>query len=323
MTDSADTNLFPESSGSFDNTPAPFLPDDEDYRIKLPVFEGPIDLLLYLIRKKELDIHEISLAEVAREFLDYVELIKLIDIERAGDFIVLASTLMKIKSRSLFESQEAEEALVMGDDPRASLIQYLKEYEKLGGVAEILGEKEEERRGVFPRGGEKERLVKESDHKDTAPDFMIFDLLSAMQDVLKITPKTPTHNIEMLNVTSSMKQKEIIAELKRVDSIDFVEFVKNQPKIIIVVTFVAVLELIKKNKIAVRQSKQFARILIEKWVAPEPVNAGEEALEDAEEADGGNTGDEVNSDSGEDAGTEHAGDRGGEPESPSDDAIDE
>ncbi len=295
MPDSADTAPFPESAGWFDNSPAPFLPDDEDYRITLAVFEGPIDLLLYLIRKKELDIHEISLSEVVREYLDYVEIIKLIDIERAGDFIVVASTLMKIKSRSLFESQEAEEALQGADDPRESLIRYLMEYERLGGVAEVLSEKEDERRGVFPRGGEKTRLISESKKQETAPDSMLFDLLSAMKDVLKSTPSVPTHEVELLNVTSEMKQKEILERLGNGVSLEFIDFVRGQPRIIVVVTFVAMLELIKKREIKVGQSHQFGRILIEKRDPKEPL----ERDEDLDDTDPEDIGDDAVSESGD------------------------
>jgi segregation and condensation protein A len=263
MPELSDTSFFsdPSNNDQGDDERLSFQPD-EDYRINLSVFEGPVDLLLYLIRKKELDIHEISLTEIVREYLDYVEIIKLIDIERAGDFIVVASTLMKIKSRSLFSSQDDETEGQDGDDPRQSLIRYLMEYEKFGDVAEKLGEKEDERRGVFPRGGEKSRVAQYVDEKETAPDFMLFDMLTALKDVMKNAPKTATHEVKLLNITSEMKQREILEELGRTQKIDFIKLVTGQPKIIIVVTFVALLELIKSRKIQIRQSKQFSRITI-------------------------------------------------------------
>ncbi len=242
-----------------------FLPDDDDYRIKLSVFEGPVDLLLYLIKRKELDIHEISLSEIVGEYLEYVDLIKLIDIERAGDFIVVASTLMKIKSRSLFASPGSETD-DSDEDPRDSLIKYLMEYEKLGEVAEKLAEKEDTRRGVFPRGGEKSRIAKYIEEKETAPDYMLFDLLTALQDVLKTAPKEATHKVELLNVTMEMKQREILAALERHGKIDFIKMVRGQPRIVIVITFVAMLELIKNRIIQVRQSKQFSRIILTKRI---------------------------------------------------------
>ncbi|MBT4485452.1 MAG: segregation/condensation protein A [Candidatus Latescibacteria bacterium] len=240
-----------------------FLPDD-DYQIKLSVFEGPIDLLLYLIKKKELDIHEISLSEIAGEYLEYVELIKLINLEMAGDFIVLAATLMKIKSRSLFISPGSDTGEFEEDDPRSTLIRYLIEYEKLGGVAEKLAEKENARRGVFPRGGEKNRIEKFIAERKTEPDYELFDLLTALQDVLKNVPQESAHEVELMNVTPEMKQREILEVIERDGKIDFLKMVQGEPRLVIVVTFVAMLELIKKRKIRVRQSKQFSRIILTK-----------------------------------------------------------
>jgi len=138
------------------------------------------------------------------------------------------------------------------------------EFEKFGGVAEMLAEKEEERRSVFPRGGEKNRAGKFVEETPPEPDFELFDLLTALKEVLKSAPKEATHKVEILNVTSEMKQREILDALERECEIDFVAYVKGRPKIIIVVTFIAMLELIKLRKIRVRQSGQFKRIVIVK-----------------------------------------------------------
>jgi len=237
------------------------LEPDTIYHVSIPVFEGPIDLLLYLIKKNDLDIHEVSLSSIAKEYLDYVELIKLLDLEKAGEFIVVASTLMKIKSRSLFltntdEEEETEEGT------KAALIKYLLEYQKLGGAAEKLAEKEAERLGVYPRAGEKAKILDQFTPRDNAPDYVLFDLLTALREVLSTAPKTSTHEVELLAITSEMKQKEILDAIARDGSIDFIRFVKGKPRLIIVVTFVAMLELIKNGKIRIRQPNQFGRIII-------------------------------------------------------------
>ncbi len=232
------------------------------FRVNLSVFAGPVDLLLYLIRKNELDVHDISISQITREYLEYVELIKMIDLESAGDFIVTASNLLKIKSRSLFESHEAEHAEDEEISTRDALIQYLLEFEKLGGVADKLAEKEEERLGIFPRGGERSRIVEQLGNVEPEPDYMLFDLLSAMKDVLANAPKMTTHDVELMNVTSEMKQAEILRRLSKEGPIDFIEYVTGQPKLIIVVTFIAMLELIKTKQILVKQSTQFGTIYI-------------------------------------------------------------
>ena len=234
----------------------------DEYRVRLSVFEGPIDLLLYLIRKNELDIHEISLAGIAKEYLDYVELIKMIDLEKAGDFIVMASTLMKIKARSLFGSGGKDGIVDDGDDPRAALVRYLMEFEKLGGLADQLAEKETERQGVFPRGGEEQRIASMHDEAPDEPDYLLFDLLSAIREVVKNAPVLPTHEVALIKVTPEMKRREILEALDRLDELDFIEMVRGQHRIVIVVTFIAMLELIKSRQIAVRQSQQFGRIVL-------------------------------------------------------------
>ena len=243
------------------------LPPDDDYRISIPVFEGPIDLLLYLIRKKELDIHEISLAEVVTEYLEYVELINLVDIERAGEFLVVASTLMKIKSRSLFVGEGDDADGGDAADPKKDLIRYLMEYEKLGDVAEKLGEQEQQRRSVFPRGGERERVSEQIRERVPEPDFQLFDLLSVMKDVINSAPQTPSHEVTLPEITSEMMRGRILAAVEDNTEADFLELVRGRPRIVIVATFVALLELIKERKLIVRQSAQFGRIIIEKRAA--------------------------------------------------------
>jgi segregation and condensation protein A len=242
----------------------PLSPDSpsDGYRVSIPVFEGPIDLLLYLIKKNELDIHEVSLASIAKAYLEYVDLIRLVDLERAGEFIVVASTLMKMKSRSLFLNRTDEDDLSGEETEREALVRYLLEYQKLGGVAEKLAEKEALRRGVYPRAGEKTRILDEFAPRENAPDYVLFDLLTALRDVLNNAPKTPTHEVELLNVNPEMKQREILERIQRDGKADFRELVSGQPKLIVVITFIAMLELIRKGLIRILQSNQFGQITL-------------------------------------------------------------
>jgi segregation and condensation protein A len=238
-----------------------FEPDD-GFRVNVPVFYGPIDLLMYLVKKNELDIHEICLADIAREYLEYVEIIRLVNLEGAGEFISTASALMKIKSRSLFRSYGEEADAAGEDDEERALIRYLLEYQKLGGAAEKLAEREAGRRGVYPRAGERGRISEEFARRDNAPDYVLFDLLTALREVLSTAPKDTPHQVEMLSVTPEMKQREILDAIAREGKADFIGLVRGQPKIIIVVTFIAMLELIRKGRIRVRQSSQFGRIVL-------------------------------------------------------------
>jgi segregation and condensation protein A len=252
-----------EISGRGDPPGRPYFEPDDGFCVSVPVFYGPIDLLLYLIKKNELDIHEISLAEIAREYLEYVELIKLVNLEYAGEFIATASALMKIKSRSLFQSYGEEGGDTQDeDDTERTLIRYLLEYEKLGGAVEKLAEREALRRGVYPRAGEKGILLDQYARRDNAPDYVLFDLLSALRDVLSTAPKTAAHEVELFPVTSEMKQREILEAIAREGRVDFIQLVKGRPRLVIVITFIAILELIKNGKIRIRQSSQFGRITL-------------------------------------------------------------
>ena len=150
-----DAEINTKSDGHL-NRASPRRNQTGEYRINLSVFEGPIDLLFYLIKKNELDIHEVSLAKIAKEYLEYVELIKLIDLERAGDFIVIASTLMKIKSRSLFSLQESDGAAADENEVRQELIKYLLEYQNLAALRKSLQKRKLCDR-EFIRGVEKEK----------------------------------------------------------------------------------------------------------------------------------------------------------------------
>lgn len=251
----AEPDTAHDREGESDDNPA-----DIGYRVSIPVFEGPVDLLLYLIKKNELDIHEVSLASIAKEYLEYVELIKLVDLDRAGEFIVVASTLMKIKSRSLFLSTPDEEESGGEEDERAALVRYLLEYQKLGGAAEQLAEKEALRRGIYPRAGEKTRIVEQFAGRENAPDYVLFDLLTALRDVLNSAPKTQTHEVELLNITPEMKQREIMDVIRKEGTVDFLSLVAGCPRLVVVITFIAMLELIKKGMIRIRQSNQFGHI---------------------------------------------------------------
>src|SRR5439155_463052 len=157
-----------------------------EYKVQFEVFEGPLDLLLYLIKKEEVDIYQVNLTKLATQFIEYVELMRQFDLEVAGEFLVMASTLMYIKSRELLpveqqtvvEGEEEE-----GEDPRWELIRQLVEYKKFKDAAAQLQTLEARQEHVFPRVPGK--LEFESDAPAPKPDVSIFDLLNAVNTVLK------------------------------------------------------------------------------------------------------------------------------------------
>src|SRR6516162_4009295 len=147
-----------------------------DYRVKFEVFEGPLDLLLYLIKKEEVDIYEVNLTRLATQFIEYIDTMRLLDLEIAGEFLVMASTLMYIKSRELLpvDQQAQVEGEDEGEDPRWELIRQLVEYKKFKDAAAQLQVLEARQENVFPRLP----IKPEFEREPAKPDVSLFDLLN-------------------------------------------------------------------------------------------------------------------------------------------------
>src|SRR5512146_2636375 len=155
-----------------------------EYKVKFEVFEGPLDLLLYLIKKEEVDIYEVNLTKLATQFVEYIETMRLLDLEVAGEFLVMAATLMYIKSRELLpvDQQVHAEGEEEGEDPRWELIRQLVEYKKFKDAAAQLAVLEARQEDVYPRVPGKLEFETEAPHRAEAS---LFDLLSAVNAVLQ------------------------------------------------------------------------------------------------------------------------------------------
>ncbi len=163
-----------------------------EYKVQFEVFEGPLDLLLYLIKKEEVDIYRVNLTKLATQFIEYIDLMRQFDLEIAGEFLVMASTLMYLKSRELLpvDQQVPVEGEEEGEDPRWELIRQLVEYKKFKDAAARLQVLEAEQENIFPRLPGK--LEFESAAPPPKPDVSIFDLLNAVNGVLQRFPGVKT-----------------------------------------------------------------------------------------------------------------------------------
>ncbi|MEK7745320.1 MAG: segregation/condensation protein A, partial [Elusimicrobiota bacterium] len=148
------------------------------YEVHLEMFEGPLDLLLYLIRKSDLDIQNIPIAKITQEYLAYLDLMKELNLEVAGDFLVMAATLMQIKARALLPSQEGLDGVETGPDPRAELVNKLQEYQKFKEAAGFLQKRADEWSDVFFRG------APTFAERDKSLNIRIFDILATLREVL-------------------------------------------------------------------------------------------------------------------------------------------
>ena len=235
------------------------------YQIKLEIFEGPMDLLLHLIKKHELDIYSIPIALITQQYLEYIDLMKSLDMEIAGEFLVMASTLTHIKSKMMLPPSESPDGDDDGLDPRAELIRRLLEYKSYKDAAISLEDKEETWSQVYTRPADVSPDLSSED-EPLLFDFHLFDLLAALKDVMA---RMPDANFEITAETVSITEKisQILSRLESVDSMLFADlFEGSTSKAQVIGTFLALLELVKTRVIKAFQVEQFGAIRIMKAV---------------------------------------------------------
>jgi segregation and condensation protein A len=228
------------------------------YKIKLQVFEGPLDLLLYLIKKNQLNIYDIPIVEVTEQYMRYLELMKLLDLNIAGEFLVIASTLLHIKSKMLLPREQRENEEEEEEDPRMELVEKLLEYKRFKELAEHLRQKEKARQEVFSR---KANLSEEEG--EVYFEASLFELISAFSKALKEIPKDIFYEVIKDEFTVEEKIHEILHILFEKPRLRLSElFNKAKNNLEIVATFLAVLELIKVKEIKIVQKELFGEIQI-------------------------------------------------------------
>lgn len=232
---------------------------EKDYKVKLEVFEGPLDLLLYLIKRDEIDIYDIPIEHITRQYLEYLEAFQELDLDIAGEFVVMAANLIYIKSRSLLPVQaQGEEEAEEETDPRWELVRQLLEYKKFKEAAAHLGEREGRQMALFPHLPP----ALEAEPERPLSEVSIFDLINAFQKVLKKANRTDDlREIFEENYTVSDKIDFVLRLTSSRVALKFSElFAGAASRTEIVVTFLALLELIRLKQLAVTQSEPFAEI---------------------------------------------------------------
>ena len=239
----------------------------DDYKVDLEVFEGPLDLLLYLIRREEVDIYDIPIEKITRQYMNYLDMMRMLDLNIAGEFVVMASTLMMIKSRMLLpvEARPTDEG---GDeewvDPRLDLVRQLIEYKKFKDAAGRLLELEVLKSEAFVYGGEAPAFEKDAvDVGQALGDIGLFDLLSAFQDVLSRTSLEPLEHLDAIRWSVPDKMDAITGLMRTHQHVYFSAlFNPGSPRGEIIVTFLALLELLRLRQIMLQQNDVFHEIVI-------------------------------------------------------------
>lgn len=240
------------------------------YNVKVDVFEGPLDLLLHLINRFEIDIYDIPVAEITEQYMLYIHAMKELQLDVASEYLVMAATLLAIKSKMLLPKQEedfSDELLDEAeDDPRDELMQKLIEYRKYKEAAYELKELEKERNQIFTKPpSDLTEYVEKNSEVNRSLDVNIYDMLGAYQKLLRRKKlQKPLHTkVSRAEIPIEMRMKEIIQELKTFKGKkNFFDLFPYPEKEHIVVTFLAILELMKKNLIVIEQENNFADILI-------------------------------------------------------------
>jgi segregation and condensation protein A len=234
------------------------------YKLKLDIFEGPLDLLLYLIKRNDIDISDIPITEITAQYMEYIEVMKMLDLDIIGDFLVMAATLMQIKSRMLLPPDPNEEGEEMEEDPRDELVRRLQEYKRFKEIAEALKEKEMRRRDYFARAVDeeaKQQLLE--DAKEIQIEASLFDLINALSDALNKVPEEVIHKIITEEYTVDQKIHDILHCLLNESRVSLKRlFEQSKTKLEMIVIFLAILELIRLKEIKAVQKKMFDDIEI-------------------------------------------------------------
>ena len=233
-----------------------------NYRCNLDIFEGPLDLLLHLIKEQKMDIYDIRIAEITKQYLSYLDLLSELNLEMVGEYLVMAAELAKIKSKTLLPIPETEEDVLTaaGEDPRAELMRRLLEYQRYKEAAFELRQKEYDQQQIFSRTGE---VVLENSEEELLIEANVFDLLTAFQKVLKEKSFKKNYEIKVTTLSVSDRISGILEILNASESVTFDSlFTSLNTKQEVIVTFLAILELMRMQLIGSQQARQFDVIRI-------------------------------------------------------------
>ena len=230
------------------------------YEVKLDAFTGPLDLLLHLIRKHEIDIYDIPVSLITQQYLEYLQLMKELNLSFAGEFLVMAATLVQIKSRTLLPQEiEASIEEEEGEDPRSELVRRLVEYQQFKEAAGQLSEREKIWRDMFQRESDLAVPVRDV----LMDDVDMFDLLGALQEVLIRTEAQVVVDITPDTVTVQDRINEIVERLEENPTVTFSSLFDDVTnRLFVIVTFLAVLELVRVQLVRIFQSDMFGPIRI-------------------------------------------------------------
>jgi segregation and condensation protein A len=243
------------------------------YQVRIENFEGPLDLLLHLIKKNEINIYDIPIAMIAQQYLSYIEAMKDLNLTVAGEFLVMAATLLQIKSKMLLPVEESAEDEEDGPDPREELVRRLLEYKTFKEAARQLDTQERMWREIYSRPVVAPETNAESSDDAMLDNIGLFDLVDALQTILDRNPGKKLLEIIPDNLTVRDRMNALLEALEGQESIGFEAlFEASCHRLVIIVTFLALLELIRLRTVRVYQAESFGPILVSRTfsLVPDP-----------------------------------------------------
>jgi len=240
------------------------------FEIKLPLFEGPFDLLLFFIERDELDVYDIPISKITNDFLDYLKHLEQMNIEVASEFILVASTLMRIKAKMLLPRPQMDEE---GNeiDPREELVRHLLEYKKYKSVLQELSEMEGKMQEKEKRGNTKKEVKSLSETINVEAELQnvdLYKLLRVYRDVMaryELEKNKPSHKVVQYPFTIEGQKEHIIGKLERDGKLAFTSFIEEKPeKIAVIFNFLAILELLQSSLITITVGEGFNNFWLEK-----------------------------------------------------------
>lgn len=235
----------------------------EAYSIQLDNFAGPLDLLLHLIKKNEMDLHDIPMAAITRQYLEILDAMKVLNLDVASEFLLMAATLVHIKSKLLLPVVTEDEQPEDEEDPRAELVRRLLEYQKYKEVSQVLENRPQLGRDLFTRASPEPEVLEETESEFVAVG--LFDLLEALREVLRVTPDPKTHDVNMEQLSVTDRINSILTRLQGRESLAFTDlFEGGLQRREVIVSFLALLELVKMRMVRFMQNTRHGAI----WLFP-------------------------------------------------------
>ena len=254
---------LPSSAAEFESSP-------EAYSVKLDTFEGPLDLLIHLIRKHEVNIYDIPIALITQQYFEFVEMMKELNLDTVGEFLVMAATLIHIKSKMLLPRPESAEDSEPEEDPREALVRRLLEHQKFKAAAELLHERAVLRGAQWIRpDGRIAEIAGDEYAYEPEIEVDLFSLLAAFRGVLERARQRPKVLLPPEEVPIEVRIEQLLAMLSETDACGFEDlFAGDNSRSAMIVTFLALLEMIRLKLIRVFQSSAFGPVRVYKRVRP-------------------------------------------------------